>query len=114
MRRREFIVDLFSRMPDQAQNALSSSRENFMRSDDRRFCCTNAGLQGGSRRVFLLGAVAAAGGLLVAPRRAAAAQSGEAVQLFAYLGCFTSERRKGHAKGISVYRIDAKIGRAHV
>jgi len=63
--------------------------------------------QAESRRVFLLGAAAAAGGLLAATRRAAAAEPGEAVPLFAYIGCFTSERRKAHAKGISVYRIDA-------
>jgi len=102
-------LPLFSRVADQAQNALSSSRENVMTSDDCRFCCTNAGPtpQGESRRVFLLGAAAAAGGLLAAPRRAAAAEPGEAVPLFAYIGCFTSERRKAHAKGISVYRIDA-------
>src|SRR5260370_351033 len=80
-----------------------------MTSDNCRFWCTNAGPvpQGKSRRVFLLGAAAAAGGLLAAPRRAAAAESGEAAPLFAYIGCFTSERRKAHAKGISVYRIDA-------
>jgi len=102
-------LPLFSRVADQAQNALSSSWENVMTSDDCRFCCTNAGPtpQGASRRVFLLGAAAAAGGLLAAPHRAAAAEPGEAVPLFAYIGCFTSERRKAHAKGISVYRIDA-------
>src|SRR5260370_14409063 len=102
-------LPLFSRRPDQAQNALCSSRENVMTSDNCRFCCTNAGPvpQGESRRVFLLGAAAAAGGLLAAPRRAAAAESGEAVPLFAYIGCFTSERRKAHSKGISVYRVDA-------
>jgi hypothetical protein len=93
----------------EAQNALSSSRENVMTLDDCRFCCTNAGPmpQGESRRVFLLGAAAAAGGLLATPRRAAAAEPGEAVPLFAYIGCFTTERRKAHSKGISVYRIDA-------
>ena len=80
-----------------------------MTSDNSRFCCPNAGPMpnGESRRVFLLGAAAAAGGLLAAPRPAAAAESGEAAPLFAYIGCFTSERRKAHSKGISVYRIDA-------
>ena len=80
-----------------------------MTSDDCRFCSTNAGWtpQGESRRVFLLGAAAAAGGLLSAPRQAAAAEPGEAAPLFAYIGCFTSERRNAHSKGISVYRIDA-------
>src|SRR5260370_41812418 len=80
-----------------------------MTSDDCRFRCANAGPvpQGESRRVFLLGAGAAAGGLLAAPRRAAAAESGEAVPLFAYIGGFTSERRKAHSKGISVYRVHA-------
>lgn len=29
---------------------------------------------------------------------------------FAYVGCFTSEKRKGHGKGISVYRIDPQSG----
>jgi len=43
----------------------------------------------------------------MAPRRATAAEPAEAGPLFAYVGCFTSERRKAHAKGISVYRIDA-------
>src|SRR5260370_15248399 len=80
-----------------------------MTSDNCRFWCTNAGPlpQGEPGRVFLLGAAAAAGGLLAAPRRAAAAEFGEAAPLFAYIGCFTSERRKGHSKGISVNRIDA-------
>jgi 6-phosphogluconolactonase (cycloisomerase 2 family) len=83
--------------------------ENVMTSDDCRFCCTNAGPmpQGESRRAFLLGAAAAASSLLTAPRRATAAEPGEAGPLFAYIGCFTSDRRKAHAKGISVYRIDA-------
>src|SRR5215470_164753 len=101
-------LPLFSRVPDHAQNALSSSWENVMTSDDCRFCSTDTGPtpQAESRRVFLFGAAAAAGGLLAAPRRATGAEPGEAIPLFAYIGCFTSERRKAHAKGISVYRID--------
>lgn len=83
--------------------------ENAMTSDDCGFSCSDDGLmpQGTSRRVFLLGAAGtalAAGGLVA--RRAAAAEGGEAAPLFAYIGCFTSEQRKAHAKGISVYRID--------
>jgi 6-phosphogluconolactonase len=82
-----------------------------MTSDDRRLSCTNAGLmpQGESRRVFLLGAAGAslAGGLIATARRVAAAESAEAAPLFAYIGCFTSDQRKAHSKGISVYRIDA-------
>jgi 6-phosphogluconolactonase len=60
------------------------------------------------RRRFLLGAAGsmaalAAGGLVPA----AAAESTPAVfPLFAYVGCFTSARRKAEGKGISVYRID--------
>ena len=80
-----------------------------MKSDGCRFGCANADPmpQDESRRLFLLGAAAAAGGLLASPRRGAAAESGEAAPLFAYIGCFTSERRKAHSKGISVYRIAA-------
>src|SRR5258707_7557073 len=46
--------------PIRRKNALSSSRENTMTSDDFRFFCTNAGPmpQGESRRVFLLLGVA--------------------------------------------------------
>jgi len=88
-------LPLFSRVADQVQNALSSSRENVMTSDDCHFCCTNAGPmpQGESRRVFLLGAAAAAGGLLAAPRHTAAAEPAEARLLFAYIVCSSSERR---------------------
>jgi len=82
-----------------------------MTSNDCRFHCTNAGAmpQGESRRAFLLGAAGslAAGGLISAERRAEAAESSEAAPRFAYIGCFTSEQRKAHSKGISVYRIDA-------
>src|SRR5712671_327331 len=64
-----------------------------------------------ARRTFLLGAAGgmatlAAGGLIPARQDAAAAESTGAVPLFAYVGCFTSERRKALGKGISVYRID--------
>jgi 6-phosphogluconolactonase len=64
--------------------------------------------QSGARRRFLLGAAGsmaalAAGGLIPA----AAAESTLAVfPLFAYVGCFSSPRRKAEGKGISVYRID--------
>jgi 6-phosphogluconolactonase (cycloisomerase 2 family) len=67
---------------------------------------------GGDRRTFLLGAASgmatfAAGGLIAAGRDAAAAEAtGSASPLFAYVGCFTTERRKALGKGISVYRID--------
>jgi 6-phosphogluconolactonase len=66
---------------------------------------------GGARRTFLLGAAGgmatlAAGGLIPAGKGAYAAESTGAVQLFAYIGCFTSARRQAKAKGISVYRID--------
>jgi 6-phosphogluconolactonase len=62
----------------------------------------------GDRRSFLLGAAGsmaalATGGLVPA----AAAESTPAdFPLFAYVGCFTSARRKAEGKGISVYRID--------
>jgi 6-phosphogluconolactonase len=62
----------------------------------------------GDRRSFLLGAAGsmaalATGGLVPA----AAAESTPAdFPLFAYVGCFTSARRKAEGKGVSVYRID--------
>src|SRR5689334_17323067 len=31
-----------------------------------------------------------------------------AVPAFAYVGCFTTQERKAHGKGISVFRVDAK------
>src|SRR5579864_7665286 len=66
--------------------------------------------QGTARRVFLLGAAGAslaAGGMISARGPASGAESRPAAPLFAYVGCFTSEQRKAHSKGISVYRIDA-------
>jgi 6-phosphogluconolactonase len=65
--------------------------------------------EGGTRRTFLQGAAGgmatlAAGGLLAARQDAAAQGAGGA--LFAYIGCFTTERRQAKGKGISVYRID--------
>jgi len=68
--------------------------------------------QGAARRRFLSDAAAgmatlATGGLLPAGRRAAAAETaGAAVAMFAYVGCFTTARRKALGKGISVYGID--------
>jgi 6-phosphogluconolactonase len=68
--------------------------------------------EGGTRRTFLLGAAGgmatlAAGGLIPAATEASAQESkGAAVPLFAYVGCFTTERRKALGKGIGVYRID--------
>ena len=65
----------------------------------------------GDRRRFLLGAAGsmaalAAGGLVPAD----AAESTPAGSLLAYVGCFTSARRKAEGKGISVYRIDRDGG----
>ena len=65
--------------------------------------------EGGTRRTFLQGAAGgmatlAAGGLLAARQDAAAQGAGG--PLFAYIGCFTTERRQAKGKGISVYRID--------
>jgi 6-phosphogluconolactonase len=68
--------------------------------------------EGGARRTFLLGAAGgmatlAAGGSVLARRAASAQESkGAAGPLLAYVGCFTTERRKARGKGISVYRID--------
>jgi 6-phosphogluconolactonase len=68
--------------------------------------------KGSARRHFLLGAAGgmatfAAGGLISAARHASAAEpAGGAAPLFAYVGCFSSARRKAEGKGISVYRID--------
>src|SRR5207237_3745570 len=64
---------------------------------------------GDARRTFLLraaGATLAASGLTAAAKQASAQESKGAVPLFAYIGCFTSERRRAKGKGISVYRID--------
>jgi 6-phosphogluconolactonase (cycloisomerase 2 family) len=63
----------------------------------------------GDRRRFLLGAAGGlaaltTGGLVPVP--ADAAESTPTGSLFAYVGCFTSARRKAEGKGISVYRID--------
>jgi 6-phosphogluconolactonase len=66
-----------------------------------------------ARRTFVLGAAGgmatlAAGGMIAAARNKATAAEATpaAVPLLAYIGCFTSERRKALGKGISVYRID--------
>ena len=37
-------------------------------------------------------------------------KSNDVYPTLAYVGCFSSEKRKGHGKGISVYRVDAKTG----
>jgi 6-phosphogluconolactonase (cycloisomerase 2 family) len=68
--------------------------------------------EGGARRNFLLGAAGgmatfAAGGLIPVARHASAAEpAAGAAPLFAYIGCFSTARRKAEGKGISVYRID--------
>ena len=74
-------------------------------------------LETGSRRRILLGAAGglttlAAGGVLSAAGRAASAAepTGAGAPMFAYVGCFTTERRKAQGKGISVYRIDRTGG----
>lgn len=77
-----------------------------MTSDDFPFVNAGSMSKGRSRRGFLLGAAAAAGGLIAAPRGAGAIEAVEAGPLFAYIGSFTSERRKARSKGISVYRVD--------
>jgi 6-phosphogluconolactonase len=67
---------------------------------------------GSARRAFLLGAAGgvatlAAGGAIASGAAASAAEStASAGPLFAYVGCFSSARRKALGKGISVYRID--------
>jgi len=69
-------------------------------------------LEGGARRDFLLGAAGGmaalvSGGLIPATNGASAAESpGTAAPLFAYVGCFTTTRRKAEGKGMSVHRID--------
>ena len=71
----------------------------------------------GGRRSFLLGAAGAmatvaVGGLLpISAKRALAAEPAAAgAPMFAYIGCFTTERRKARGKGISVYRIERTGG----
>src|SRR5436190_22990695 len=68
--------------------------------------------QDGTRRSFLLGA---AGGMATLPggvwdptadNAAASEATDTAYPQFAYIGCFSSERREARGKGISVYRID--------
>jgi 6-phosphogluconolactonase len=69
---------------------------------------------GGSvgRRRFLGGV----GGLIAAMAadrwlpRMALAQAPAASPMFAYVGCYTTEKRKGHGKGINVYRMDPASG----
>jgi 6-phosphogluconolactonase len=93
------------------REAASSPQENAMTSEE---CCasvvdTTLTPQGEARRVFLMraaGASLAAGGIIAAASPVRAAESGEAAPLFAYIGCFTSDQRQAHSKGISVYRID--------
>jgi len=51
-------------------------------------------------------ATLAAGSLIAAKHASAAESTGAAFPLFAYIGCFTSTRRKANGKGISLYRID--------
>jgi len=67
------------------------------------------------RRVVLQGAAAiAAAGPAVLRARAAAAQpqaGGAAARLFAYVGAFTTEDRKGHGGGINVFRVDPASGK---
>ncbi len=70
----------------------------------------SSGVDREQRRSFLargsgLLAAAAAGGL--APRLAIAQ---ERAPLFSYVGCYTTEKRNGHGKGIGVFRVDAAAG----
>jgi len=66
----------------------------------------------GTRRTFLTRAAGgmaalAAGGMFPTREGASAAETtGTAFPMFAYVGCFTTTRRKALGKGISVYRID--------
>jgi len=68
--------------------------------------------EGDARRTFLLRtaggmATLAAGGLIAAGKQASAAEpAGAGAPLLAYVGCFTTARRKAQGKGISVHRID--------
>jgi 6-phosphogluconolactonase len=66
--------------------------------------------EGSTRRSVVLGAAggmaALAGGGLVSVVKPASAAEPAAAPLFAYIGCFTTERRKAKGKGISLYRID--------
>ena len=91
-----------------------TSKENTVAADDERARNVTVELttEGSARRTFLLGAAGgmatlAAGGLVSGSNEASAQESrGAAVPLLAYVGCFTTERRKAKGKGISVYRID--------
>jgi 6-phosphogluconolactonase len=66
-----------------------------------------------ARRSFLLGAAGgmaslATGGLISAMKPASAeGPTATAAPLFAYVGCFTTDRRRAKGKGISQYRVDS-------
>jgi len=67
----------------------------------------DSGIESAQRRDFL-----ARGGGLIAVLAAGSLRTGtvnaqqDAGPLFAYVGCYTTEKRGGHGKGISVFRVD--------
>ena len=73
---------------------------------------TNGGNSIYRRSVLQAGAALAAAGPAVLRERAAEAQprAGAPARLFAYVGAFTTEDRKGHGGGINVFRIDPASG----
>jgi len=74
---------------------------------------TNGGNSIYRRSVLQAGAALAAAGPAMLRARPAMAQprAGAPARLFAYVGAFTTEDRKGHGGGINVFRIDPASGR---
>jgi 6-phosphogluconolactonase len=74
---------------------------------------TNGGNSIYRRSVLQAGAALAAAGPAMLRARPARAQprAGAPARLFAYVGAFTTEDRKGHGGGINVFRIDPASGR---
>jgi 6-phosphogluconolactonase len=66
------------------------------------------------RRRFLGGAgtliTALAASTLVPSAARAQSQSGSGNPMFAYVGCYTTEKRNGHGKGVNVHRMDSSTG----
>jgi len=64
------------------------------------------------RRIVLeaAAAMAAAGPAVLLGGHAEAQPPGGATALFAYVGAFTTQERKGHGGGINVYRVDPASG----
>jgi 6-phosphogluconolactonase (cycloisomerase 2 family) len=85
-------------------------RENIR--DESRADCRAAEIV--PRRRFLGGAggllTAVAAGALVPSAVRARSKSGSGAPMFAHVGCYTTEQRNGHGRGVDVYRMDPGSG----